>query len=354
MALPLLKDDSFSLTSNTDWAALSEQRAIYGLSEPDNTGPAQLLALANSLGLPCLERDGLVLTTIQPEPRTVTALVSATELFYGMSADLDVACEQFYMKLAMYQDSYRALSGVNACLYIVDLSGWLSKQEHVDLARMVEADGRGVRKVVCPAGELASLLENPFGPSYQGVKVPQFEVQRTSVLQTVSAIQRAAPTFKDTVTHPFGELRYPYDYVTKLLKHKDAMSLVKLANTLVRRVMGSEFKFEVGSREVMFSQYGEWSEMPWFCLSSGQQQGLAFCAYMATIADKVTQDSWLGITDALTRMDLLHFLKALDVVGDFMQATGSSVFLQADNSDYREFAISKFQMAVACLKARNS
>lgn len=361
MALPLLIDEQFEDSARTDWAAICEQRESYDLSAPDITGPARLMALAGVLGLACEEKDGLVfLTQSTPSPANLVALVSADELFtvdekqnarFGRRAGMVVgAADAFSLKVAMYQDSCKGLRGPGAYLYVVDMDGWLNKQENRDIARLLEQDVRAVRKFVCGSDELAGLLVNPFGHSYKGFSVPQFEVQRANQ----HPLDPPVRSFAETVTHPFTRVRDTYSYVEKLHKHKDAPRLLALATKLARRVMGADFEFVHGCEDVMLDRCGERSEMPWFMLGSGEQHGLAFCAYMTLAFDDVTPDSWLGITDVLTYLDLSHYLLAIDVVRDFIMATGANVYVQTNNGDYRALATSKFETAVNCVKARTN
>lgn len=361
MALPALKEEQLEVSGRTDWVAISEQRESYGLSAPDITGPARLLALADILGLAAVEQDGLVLLTqSNPSPATLVALVSADELFtvsepqtarFGRKGGpLTAAADAFALKVAMYQDSCKGLAGPHAYLYIVDMDGWLNKPENGEIARLLEQDVRAVRKFVCRSNDLAGLLANPFGRSYKGFSVPEFEVQRADQ----HPLDPPVRNFAATVTHPFVRVRDTYSHVEKLHQHPDAPRLLALATKLARRVMGADFEFEHGSEDVMLDRCGERSGMPWFCLGSGEQHGLAFCAYLALAFEEATPESWLGISDALTYLDLSHYLQAIDVLRDFVMATGANVYVQTNKSDYRGLAESKFKAAAACIKARTN
>lgn len=361
MALPQLKEDEFAATSATDWAAISEQRANYGLSEPDITGPARIMALCEQLGLACVESEGLVLITLdQQSHATQIALVSADELFtiddaqtarFGRRAGrAPGATDMFSLKVAMYQDSCKGIRGPHAYLYVVDMDGWLAKAENRDIARLLEQDIRAVRKFVCGASELAGLLANPFGRSYNGIRTPEFDVQRADQ----HPLDPPVRDFEAIVTHPFVRVRDMHTHVAKLLAHPDAKRLTAVANQLLRRVMGPDFEFVPGCADVMLDRCGERSEMPWFCLGTGEQHGLAFCAFLALACDDATPESWLGISDVLTYLDPSHYFQALDALRDFMMATGANVYLKTNKTDYRELATSKFKLAVACVKARTT
>lgn len=342
MALPLLKSDvdSFQTDARTNWVDIAEQRARYGLPGPDYTGPSQLLSLTNSLQLTAIESDGLVLVTGTAVNHTLVALVSASELFTGAAADVELAATEFNMKLAMYQDRHPALSGANARLYIVDTSNWLDSPENVLLGQFIEADSCGVRKFVCRAAELANLLSNPFGKRYTGPAMPKYAVKRASA----ALYCQPEAVFTETLNYSFLNLHRSYEYVSRLLQHRNADKLVQLANQLIRRAVGSMYEFELNNLAVLANFDGcSYEATPWFCFSKGEQLSMALCAFLAVISDNPEPDTWLSLGDSLNQLDSRHFMQALDVVQDFIAATGINVVIQVDNGAYRAMAETKLQ-----------
>jgi len=360
MALPLLKEEDFEASACTDWETIRERRETYGLTAPDETGPARLTALLDMLQLSCVEQDGLVLLTpSSPSPASLVALVSADELFAtddfhekrlarALAGRMVAATDLFSLKVAMYQDACSSLVGPHAYLYIVDMDNWLEKPENRDLARLLEQDVRGVRKVVCRGRELAGLLANPFGKTHKGFRLPAFDVQRENPLQGHAPMR----DFAATVTHPFAYVRDPRCWLDKLNQHPRSRRLTALANVLVRRVMGTDFELGPGAADVIVERCGERSPMSWYALGTGEQYGLAFCVYLALAFDDVTPQSWLGITDVLTYLDMPHYQLALDVLRDFVMATGANVYVRSNKEDYRELATSKLKTAIACVNVR--
>jgi hypothetical protein len=81
MALPLLKEEDFEIWTCTDWETIRERRQNYGLSAPDETGPARIMALLAELGLACREEKGLVFLAQVGSSLSTITLVSASELF---------------------------------------------------------------------------------------------------------------------------------------------------------------------------------------------------------------------------------------------------------------------------------
>lgn len=170
MALPLLKDEDFEVSTRTDWETIRERRLNYGLTAPDETGPARLMVLLDLLKIPCLEQEGLVLLTPSTSsPASLVALVSADELFStdelhekrlsrSLAGRSAAATDLFNLKVAMWQDAYPGLAGTDATLYVVDMDGWLETPENQDIARRLDEDERSVRKVVCRSRELARRI----------------------------------------------------------------------------------------------------------------------------------------------------------------------------------------------------
>jgi hypothetical protein len=170
MALPLLKEDDFEVSTRTDWETIRERRLNYGLTAPDETGPARLMVLLELLKMPCIEQDGLVLLTPSTSsPASLVALVSADELFStdelhekrltrSLAGRSVAATDVFNLKVAMWQDAYPGLAEENAFLYVVDMDGWLETPDNQDIAQLLEKDLRSIRKVVCRSRELARRL----------------------------------------------------------------------------------------------------------------------------------------------------------------------------------------------------
>ncbi|MBK3780158.1 hypothetical protein G3A43_07795 [Paraburkholderia aspalathi] len=341
----------------TNWEKIRERRNDYQLTAPDETGPARILEAFAALGISGAEKEGLVLLTNPPLPDSVIAFVSATELFaWDEEQDARIArrrtsrlvgtTDMFAEKLAMWREAHPKLAGPNAYLYVVDLDRWLDSLDHQDVARLLAHDTRGIRKFVCRPEELAALLANPFGATYTGSRIPEVDAQRMDV----HSFEPTPRDFAATVTHPFVRVADPSSWYEKLQRHPDASRLTALANVLARRVMGTDYRLVEGVDEVMIDRFGRCSAMPWFCLGMGEQYGLAFCVYLALAADEASPDTWLGITDVLTYLDLSHYLLAIDTLQSFVLATGTNVYIKTNKKEYLDLARGKLEAAVACLK----
>jgi hypothetical protein len=344
----------------TNWEAIRELREDYNLSVPDETGPGRLLEILTDAGLSGTETEGLVVLTQTPTTEKAIAFVSASELFaWDEKQDARIASRRvsrlrgttdlFAAKVALWQKANKSLMGPNAYLYIVDLDGWLDIPEHEDVARLLEQDVRGVRKFVCRPADLAAAFANPFGATSTGSRLPEFEAQRMDP----HSFEPPVRDFAATVTHPFVRVADPQCWLAHLNRHPDAPRLTVLANVLARRIMGKDYQFEDGSEDVILDRFGRRTSMSWFMLGIGEQYGLAFCAYLALASEQASQDTWLGITEVVNYLDLSHYLLALDVLRDFVVATGTNVYIKTNKEDYRRLAQGKLEAAVAFLKAQS-
>jgi hypothetical protein len=341
----------------TNWGKIRERRDDCNLSGPDETGPARILEVLAGLGLGGTEKDGLVLLDQPAPPGNFIAFVSASELFaWDEKQDARLASRRknrlpgtvdlFASKVALWRDSHQNLAGPHAYLYVLDLDSWLDKPDHQDVARLLEQDTRGIRKFGCRPGELVALLANPFGATYTGSRIPEFDVQRMDA----HPYEPPPRDFAATVTHAFVRVQDPYCWLEQMHRHPEASRLTALANVLARRVMGTDYRLVEGSDEVMLDRFGRSSAMPWFCLGMGEQYGLAFCVYLALASDDASPDTWLGITDVLNYLDLSRYLLAIDTLQSFVLATGSNVYVKTNKKDYLDLTRGKLEAVIACLK----
>jgi hypothetical protein len=347
----------------TDWQKMREQRIDYDLSAPDEKGPTRILEVLAGLGLKGREQEGLVLLEQDGAARAqCIALVSASELFsWDDAQETRVArrrvgrfkgmTDLFSHKVATWRQAIGEFCGPHAYLYLIDLDSWLDDPGNQDVAAMLEHDERGVLKTVCRPVELQALLGNPFGavrPSgHDGT--PEFEVQRMDR----HSFEPAVRDFGATVTHPFVRVPDTECWLERLVAHPESERVTALANALVHRVMGNSHELCVRRPEVLITRSGRTSAMPWFVLGMGEQYGLAYCIYLALAFDEASPEMWLGITDALNYLDLPHYVRAMDVLRDFVVVTGANTYVKTNKEQYQQLAKTKLEKAVSCCKAMN-
>jgi hypothetical protein len=346
------------MTAN--WKAIQDERKRYDLAEADEWGPARILKMLEGLRLKGTELESGLVLLEQPAPARaeVIALVSAAELFCWDDAQLTrikrlrmgrVAgmTELFSSQVQIWQKRSENLAGPHAYLIVVDLDNWLHDAGNEDIAAMVELDTRAVRKFVCRENELAALLANPFGEPRATDRLPEFEVQRMDP----HSFEPAPRDWASTVTHPFHRMDDTEAWLDLLKNYRERDRVTKLANRLIRRVMGRGYQLCEIRHEVLIERSGRCAPMPWFMLGLGEQYALAFCIYLALVSESASADMWLGLTSVVNHLDLSHYLLALDVLRDFVVATGASVYLKTNKENYQRLAKGKLELAVACRKA---
>lgn len=349
---------------STNWEEIRKRHKHYSMPVPDETGPARIFEILAGLGLTGIENEGLVRLVQPAEANTgFIFLVTATELFgedpmqreelefaqrRGTSKSWQtVALDHFSRKVAMWQEVDVDFFGQHAYLLVVDLDGWLNKPGNREVALRLFHDVRGVRKIVCGPKDLTSILVNPFGAPRASEKLAQFDVQRMDP----HSFEPPVRDFVTTVTHPFVQVANTEVWLQQLVDHPETERVAALANTLVRRVMGAEYELYASRLEVILDRNGRRMPMPWFMLGMGEQYALSFCVFAALAFEdtsKPASQQWLGLTDAMNYLDLSHYVLALDVLRDFVIATGANVYLRTNKENYRELAKGKLEKAVAC------
>jgi hypothetical protein len=262
-----------------------------------------------------------------------------------------VAAETFRLKIGMWLNKSDDWYGPHAYLYLVDLDNWLNVPSNQEVACNILHETRGVRKIVCRPDELKARLANAFGEPRASETLPLFEVQRMDP----HCFEPAPRDFVTTVTHPFVRVADTQVWIDRLVNHPERARITALTNTLVHRVMGAEYGLWEGSWDVSIERHGRRSDIAWFMLGMGEQYGLSFCIYLAfAFEDSLTQPAssiWLGMTDALNYLDLSHFLLAMDVLRDFVVATGANAYVKTNKDDYQRLAKGKLEHAVALREA---
>jgi hypothetical protein len=124
-----------------------------------------------------------------------------------------------------------------------------------------------------------------------------------------------------------------------------------LAATLFRRIMGSDYRLVDGDAwpEVARGD-NDWS-LPNYMLGNGEQVALSFALFLALAYHRVQEGEGVGmcvgVRESLNALDLVRQVNALDLLRDFVAATGASLCFQTDKSDIRSLVERKFQHAQA-------
>lgn len=334
----------------TNWAVVREEREFYSLSAPDESGPAKIKAMLAAAQVPCVENHGLIFLTDTP---FTIALVSATELFHWDSEQslkiskqtsrLSAIVNLFQRKIGVWRETHTELAGPNAYLYVVDLDKWLAQGDNRVIADLTISDSRVVRKIVCGLDLLLQLISNPFEKSYSGPR-PQLDVQRADPV----VYQPLVRDFNATVTHAFTARSASDAWVLKMLRHPEAARVKARANKLVSFILGPNYQFTDNDTDIAISR-NRIQEVTWDCLGTSEQYSLAFCAYLALVAETATNETWLGISEVLNYFDEVRFFNFIDLLHHFIVATGANVYIRTNRTDYRELCLKRLTLSVECI-----
>lgn len=329
---------------NTNWLELRQQFHDWGVTPPDESGPARLSALLSSLGIGCEEENGLVYITCPDLNRgRQVALVSMLEAVivpgYDVSRRIrDDPAHNLYRKVNCWSEmGSREFGGPNDILVVVDLDGLLAQEGNQLLARHLEINLGFVRKIVCPAAEWLTRVTNPFGASVVPGHWPELYSERMDVLKFESPER----TFDETVTHHLKRDEHVLDRVNQ---HQKAGQVCELANQLIRRLLGAGISLIPGSDVVHFVDYGRPFSLPLYATSMSQRVGISFCASLALAAEELSSTSWIGLTEDVNYLDSSSFLLLVDILRDAMIAKGANIYLKTNKSSYRELFAKKLKM----------
>lgn len=341
----------------TNWEELRAECEYREMPLMDETGPQRVLEALRAAGIEGTEKEGLVFLPKAPWDTRDVACIAASELFTSgelyeaylkrrRAGRIVGAVDLFMAKAVIVGELNPGFRGLAAHLYVLDLDNGLADSTNQAIAQTLEVDMRLFRKFVCTPAEMLDRLGNPFGSMYEGGYFPRIEIQRVDHL----SFEPAPLDFAETVPRPFVGRGSPEAWHEELQQHPEAVRLTALANRLVARIFGRDFELQAADSDVLLLRGGARNELPWFALANGEQFGLAFCSYLALMSVEATEDSWIGFTDVLTYLDSSRYLLFLDVLQDFILATGSNVYLRANKSDYRELAERKLSAVQEILR----
>jgi len=169
---------------------------------------------------------------------------------------------------------------------------------------------------------------NPFEPvSPRAHANPQVLSGKASQARLQAAVSR----FDDVVTSSFN----PNDLAKLLLevpRRENAAGVKAVAAKLFRRVLGPDYALVEADGWPMVQQ-GDGEGVPVFLISRGERAVLSFCVYLALAHDMVQPGMCLGLKGVIEEVDSARRLAMVECLGQFMLATGSSLYIQTENQD---------------------
>lgn len=192
-----------------------------------------------------------------------------------------------------------------------------------ELTYALEMDMHFALKSVRSLAELDEGLINPFSFWVKRAEAsPKFWVVRDTPVSWEPAPQSPAAV-------AFSALQLEA-LCTQVLAYPEQARIRKVAARLVRHVLGGDFQLFWTEQSLTLGRRGDTQGLPLMCLSSGEKRLLAFCLFMALHHE--AQDSSLCIEFAasLNGLDARRNYSAMEVLRDFVIATGALVVYRSD------------------------
>jgi hypothetical protein len=219
-------------------------------------------------------------------------------------------------------------------MFIVGGPQELDRLDELDILRMLEDNMDFARKYVVSADQLLARLSPVFEDlSQRANEHPELslfaELNRRSGPDTAVTMALAATWGRQLVVP------------TRLLAPENAADRA-LTSAIYARVMGRDFSLKGEESGVLFCQ----KYVPRGCeavfASNGERTGYELSAFLTRAYRNVTPGMTVGIHGSLSGLDALKGISALEVLRDFMQATGASIQFQSPKSETRALAKLKF------------
>lgn len=192
-------------------------------------------------------------------------------------------------------------------------------------------------KLVCSNEELGLLLANPF-PVLTGAARAN-EAPALSLLKTQHdrAEGDGLPTRNLYIFNGTGEA---YAKELALVPGNPQAERVKL---LYARIMGRGFKLIISATSVRFAQTYQDIGSALDYASRGERAGFELACFLAKASAEVHPGMRIGLNHILANLDIMKLLAALDVLRQFMEATGSSIEVESANSSVQNMTKTKFK-----------
>jgi hypothetical protein len=204
------------------------------------------------------------------------------------------------------------------------------------LVRVFERDLTLSKKIFIGVSELRSRIGNPF-------------------LITKSAHVRAA-AFLVPQSH-FGWNDVPSNTASSQFDADDLETIIgsalptficDLTTLLYRRMMGSDRNlfWDADGPKFSYMNLGDEPAIPFQYISNGERIAFLFALYLSLENSHTPSASCLGISSALSALDPLSHIMAMDCLRDFVFATGACVYYATDNATYRRAAEGRLKPAM--------
>lgn len=332
------------MSTPVDFHAINEIFENRKLPPVDEAFLPVLLERLRSLGLEAsITEAGVVRADLTRHGHTyaVGMFASARQVFHS-SEDIVRQCQRRSLidvmnyKLREQQSQWFESEprGVDRYLYIVKPDDFTIPPGLAGVALDAELDCYCALKTVCSLDELASRMLSPFADvARRANDEPVLHCGRASRSEFETSFDYAA-----LATLPFRPEQFA-QLVAQVGRRRDPAAVRALAATLLRRILGSDYRVVDGDAWPELARGdNDWS-LPPYMLGHGELVALSFALFLALAYEQVQagqgQGMCVGVSESLNALDLVRQFNALDLLRDFVAATGASVCFQTDKSDIR-------------------
>lgn len=231
----------------------------------------------------------------------------------------------------LFSDGFYSATRVDQYLFVIATPQEQQAMAESGLLAAVETEQSYARKEVCTLEQLERRLAGLF-PAQEGEN-RAFEKPTLTLLREVMDRPAEAPALTHMVTG--GRIDTPAADFTPAQR--------ELASAIYARIMGRGFCLIWGDDGAQLAQSHNPSGVPAAHGSRGEQAGLALALLLAKAAGEVRPGTTIGLHGNLHALDAFKLLAALDVLREFMAATGASIEIQTANTNVLGLAKMKFK-----------
>ncbi|KWU26320.1 hypothetical protein [Burkholderia cenocepacia] len=238
------------------------------------------------------------------------------------------------LQMNLMSDDFYAQPRKDICLVAVGTAEYLYGELDFGRRSFVEQDNALARKRVLTLQQVDQLLDCPF---------PRVERAPEALpLVELCPEMKDLPDSAREVTDTFG-----WKEMEALLANTDVLAAenAELRNrieAILLRVMEGGYRIFWYEDEVAIGRAGDKRGTPIVIASAGEQKAYALAYFLAKLSVTATPATRVEFQGALSGFSLLWLFGLLDVLREFVIATGASLRLQAPQSDRRGLAKRKF------------
>lgn len=230
------------------------------------------------------------------------------------------------LQAELFDELYSASPRPSLYLYIVGTPEELAELDNSGKAYLMESNMNYAVKSLATMAELEGLLGGLFAVvplARKANKAPQVRMLRELRDRVTDA---AEPAYALSRFSRFAE------FIEAELLQDNRGADRELVSQVYRRFMGRDFHLVWTPSGATFGRGGDMQGMPRHMASSGELAGYDMACFLMETARRSAPGLTIGLHGTLSSLDTLKQTLVLDVLRDFIAATGISVELQSANT----------------------